>query len=491
MLAEFKKAASAFGSRARLRHAEGIRTSHLANGIEVVTHNVPSIAHPLEGRYIDFTAEVQVGRSHEKDAYTHGISHLYEHVALGPSAHVSAVDLGDGTIPRYLGTFNASTSLDATVYEAVVHPKSRKPALFALSDKVCRPTFSPGFLETEKRLIEAERIDAQAQPAKKTMALGQSIAFGAAPHHHDVLGLRDTIQSISLEELQRFRNEYYRSGQVVIAAEGPVRHEEVVKLVKEWFQLPVGERKPPVMHEYRGGYAERAVAGNEGATISLGFNCPTDADHPAIHVAGLAHGLSPVLNKAFRESGLAYRVDTSSNSEGNITMLTIRYTTAVADAEKSISLVRDVLDQTMNGPTVKAPGLHDWLAHPLQMAKTLRPGYRHAYSDLLFHPLRTAQALLRNRVERRGAKNLAHDLMRKGEIPSANRDLHAFLATTEQDKANMVRRMRQFRVSVLVEGNVSGFPDYGHIREQLELPTGPVAATPRRQGTSAPTPERG
>lgn len=128
-----------------------------------------------------------------------------------------------------------------------------------------------------------------------------------------ILGTPDLIKGMQRDDLMRYVRELYTPARTVIAAAGPVSHEEFVALAAQHFKaLPSDTEHAPLAADYKGG-EHRVKKELEQSHIVLGFEgvARGSADYQAIKALAtiLGGGMSSRLFQEIREKwGLAYSI---------------------------------------------------------------------------------------------------------------------------------------------------------------------------------------
>ncbi|MEM8658709.1 MAG: pitrilysin family protein, partial [Pseudomonadota bacterium] len=125
-----------------------VRTHRLANGLRVVTENMPGLQSASVGVW------VTAGCRHETEA-ENGIAHFLEHMAFKGTARRSSLQIAEA-IEDVGGYINAYTSREMTAYYARVLGADVPLAMDVISDILLNPAFAPEEIETERGVILQE-----------------------------------------------------------------------------------------------------------------------------------------------------------------------------------------------------------------------------------------------------------------------------------------------------------------------------------------------
>ncbi|MBM3303045.1 MAG: insulinase family protein, partial [Deltaproteobacteria bacterium] len=107
------------------------------------------------------------------------------------------------------GNVNAYTSWDRTVFHATVPSDKVFQGLEILSDAVLNPVIDQEELEKEKGVVLEEILEGEERPLRKSSKLLFATAYAKSPYRHPVIGYRETVSSLSREDLAAFRAKWY------------------------------------------------------------------------------------------------------------------------------------------------------------------------------------------------------------------------------------------------------------------------------------------
>ena len=203
----------------------------LANGLRVATQHVHTDSTTV-GVWID-------AGSRYETAETNGTAHFLEHLAFKGTKRRTRVQL-EREIENLGAHLNAYTSREQTVYFARVFKNDLKQGVDILGDILQNSTLDPHAIEQERGVIlrEMEEIDKTTEEVlldKLHLACFRDSSLG-----YTILGPEENIRSIKREHLKSYIDTNYSADRMVVAAAGPVRHEDLVKYAQEHF----GQLKP-------------------------------------------------------------------------------------------------------------------------------------------------------------------------------------------------------------------------------------------------------
>ncbi|MEJ8473510.1 M16 family metallopeptidase [Roseibium algae] len=282
-----------------------VRTTTLANGMTVVTDQMPHLKTVALGVWI------RTG-SRAENPDQNGITHLLEHMAFKGTLSRSAREIAE-QIEAVGGELNASTSIEHTNYYARILAEDLPLAVDLLADILQNSAFDKDELVREKHVILQEIGAAYDSPDDRAFDLFQEAAWPEQALGRPILGTPETVKSFSRDALNSYLQDRYRGPDMVLSAAGAVDHDELVELAKEKFKsvsaLPAEKETPAI---YRGG-EQKLTKDLMEAQILIGFEGRPykSKDYYAIQILAsvLGGGMSSRLFQEIREKrGLCYAI---------------------------------------------------------------------------------------------------------------------------------------------------------------------------------------
>lgn len=193
---------------------------------------------------------IDTGSRYETDA-NNGVAHFLEHMAFKGTAKRTQHQL-EVEVENMGGHLNAYTSREQTVYYAKVLKKDVPKAVELLSDILTNSTFSAGAVERERDVIMREMEEVQSITEEVIFDMLHECAFVGTPLARTILGPKENIASISVDDIKNYIATHYTGPRMVFAASGAVEHNQLVDLCGEHFggvatEAPAGytyEREP-------------------------------------------------------------------------------------------------------------------------------------------------------------------------------------------------------------------------------------------------------
>ncbi len=254
---------------------QGVLRETLANGLQVMLkeiHTSPLISHWMWYR---------AGSRNERAGIT-GISHWVEHMQFKGTPKFPAGFL-DKEIARLGGTWNAFTFLDWTTYYETLPAEHLSLALEIEADRMVNSMFSEEDVETERTVIISEREGNENEPLFRLNEEVQAAAFRVHPYHHEIIGDRADLDTITRQELSEYYRSRYSPGNAVLALAGDFHAADLLEQIKGIYQsvpdsgpIPQGTRAEPPQSGER-----RVTVEGPGETIyiQLAHHVP-QAAHP-------------------------------------------------------------------------------------------------------------------------------------------------------------------------------------------------------------------
>lgn len=183
---------------------------------------------------------IPIGSIHEKHR-EYGISHLLEHMKFRKSK--------DYSMQRFLQLFNdtpyfnAYTTKDHTSYYIRTNDINQqyKDVINIMYELIFNTSFSDNDLETEKKIIEEEKLlrDPDIESfVKIDVESENSILAPDNPYSRKVIGLMKDIRSITNKQLKAYNDRYFYDFLVVVSC-SPSKINKVKRMILKLFPKPI------------------------------------------------------------------------------------------------------------------------------------------------------------------------------------------------------------------------------------------------------------
>ncbi|MEO0391740.1 MAG: pitrilysin family protein [Pseudomonadota bacterium] len=327
---------------------ETVRLTRLANGVRVMTDNMPGLGTVSVGIW------VATGARFEPDSLN-GAAHMLEHMVFKGTQKRSAVQIASD-IEAVGGQMNAYTTRDTTAFYVRLLSQDLPLSVDVLSDLLLTPVLDPGELDRERQVIIQEIGMTEDTPDDLIHDLFQTCAYPGQALGRPILGSRETVSTISRDALQEYLARNYSAGRLVIAAAGDVDHDDFVALVAKRFESRESHAGYQMAQaDYQGGDLRRDDD-LEQVHVMLGFDAvgPKDDRFQTAHVLSnlLGGGMSSRLFQEVREKrGLVYSVYSFLNPSVDSGLLSIYAGTGPDQVAELIAVICDELQKLADDVT--------------------------------------------------------------------------------------------------------------------------------------------
>jgi len=290
---------------------ERIHRTQFLNGLTVLTEQMPGV------RSIALGAWVRMASIHEPPERM-GASHLLEHMVFKGTQRRSTREIALA-LESVGGVLDAYTSREHTVYQARCLDEDLERAADIVHDIVFRPSLREKDLELERKVVLDEIALVEDTPDDLVFELHNGQLWGAHPFGYSILGTRDTVSALGVDDLRALHTKGYRPEHIVVVVTGHVDHDRVIAALDAtgWAAQPPGGLtvnqpsaaplpKPSYTHVTRDSVQTYLVLGSSAI-------CYSDRRRYAFAIVSqlLGGGMSSRLFQRVREElGLAYSVHT-------------------------------------------------------------------------------------------------------------------------------------------------------------------------------------
>lgn len=224
------------------RSADTMLHAHiLQNGLQIVGQAMPDYESVALAYY------VHTGSRDEHDPGLLGVSHFLEHMMLKGSQTMNWAQLSQ-EFQNIGAEVNAFTSYEFTMYYARVMSEYLDQAMILLN-VLMHPRLDEHDFEGEKEIIVNEIARAEEQPYKLIHRHMMQAYFGKHPLGHDVLGTRESIRGMRLEQIRDYWQHRYAANNLILTIAGKFDWEQIVALAEQhcahWRASEVGHARDP------------------------------------------------------------------------------------------------------------------------------------------------------------------------------------------------------------------------------------------------------
>lgn len=277
----------------------------LDNGILLYSLKIP------EAKNILVSINVRIGSIYENED-KRGISHFLEHMMFKSNRKYSAEQISKG-LELCGGISNAFTSTFLTSYFTEVIPDGFPRVIDIFYSMFENEKYDEKELELERKVIlsEIERIENNPESLLERL-IPQSV-FGKSDYGEPIGGYRETIISISKEDIEEFKSKYFSSKNMFILIEGnfSYKHLEVIKKIFSRLEENDCIKKKPSKSKGKD-IIKKADTKNQ-IYFSKNFEVRFDKDKkfyvPFAFSKVISGGISSLLFNIFREKyGIGYGI---------------------------------------------------------------------------------------------------------------------------------------------------------------------------------------
>ena len=203
----------------------------LNNGLRVITSSMP------HSRSVCLAILIGAGSCYESEKEA-GISHFAEHLFFkGTQRRPTAREVSQD-IEGIGGIINVGTDKELTVFWCKVASPHLPIAMDVLSDILLHSRFDYKDMEQERQVIIEEINMNLDLPQQRVSMLINDLLWPKQPLGREVLGYKETVTSMTREQLLNYLALRYMPNNTVISVAGNIQHEEVISqidsLFKEW-----------------------------------------------------------------------------------------------------------------------------------------------------------------------------------------------------------------------------------------------------------------
>lgn len=281
----------------------------LANGLRVITSELPHT------RSVSIVFFVGAGPRYEPDSQA-GIAHFLEHLCFkGTGKRKSAKEIGEA-IESVGGVLNGGTDKELTSFWCRVPSKHFALAVDVLVDLMCNPRLEAEDIERERQVIIEEINMTLDSPRQRVAMLIDELLWPGKPLGRDIAGSKETVSSLTREQVIQFHRGHYLSNNVVASIAGDIDQKQALEVIGEAVGQWQGGEVPRGFSS--AGFAEQqrlTVEFRETEQLQICLGMPGvsffDPDRYAVDLLSiiLGEGMSSRLFLKLREEkGLAYEI---------------------------------------------------------------------------------------------------------------------------------------------------------------------------------------
>ena len=331
-----------------------VQTTRLANGLTILTEHMPGL------RSVSLGIWVRRGSRHETPALN-GICHFIEHALFKGTERRSARQIATES-DRLGGHLDAYTSHEITGFALKVVDDAMPQAFDLLADMLANPRFDPDDLTLEQGVIIEEMKMIGDTPDELLNELFHAAYFPGHSLGRPIEGTEQTVSSFDRAITAAFHSVAYSPRNLVVAAAGNVRHEQLVEFATQTFGAgnneseatsaitPSPEIAAPILIERKNELEQAHLI------IASPWPSARSEDRYAASLLGtvIGGGTSSRLWQSIREErGLAYSIGAGGNTYTDIGMFTIYAGTSPDHLDQVLDLSLQELRSAAHEPVAQ------------------------------------------------------------------------------------------------------------------------------------------
>ena len=211
----------------RVKEVRNIRKQSLPNGLIVLTEPMVQV------RSVSLGIWLRTGSRQENPARG-GISHFIEHMVFKGTRNRTAEQIAR-SMDSIGGHLDAFTAKECVSFNTVVLDEHLTKAFDVLSDLVLNPLFNPEDVVRERKVVLEEIKAEQDNPEYLLHELFIRNFWKGHPLGKPILGTPQTVRALNREAIEEQFTRSYRPNNMVIAAAGHLRHDQILSLVEKRF----------------------------------------------------------------------------------------------------------------------------------------------------------------------------------------------------------------------------------------------------------------
>jgi predicted Zn-dependent peptidase len=288
------------------------KRNNLANGLRVVTKNIPGVNSLSLGIWLN------IGGRYE-NASNKGISHFLEHLLFKGTRKYSCRKIKE-SIEGTGGALNGFTSEEFTCYLVKIPYRYWSASLDILSDMVLNPSLKVKDIEKERSVILEELKMYKDLPQSYVYELLDELLWPNQPLGAPIIGTVDSLRNIGRPELAAFQNAHYTPENIVISAVGRLNERLLNKKIKSIFAHRASSGANIFLKTVENTQAKNQLKivdkDTEQTHMAMGF-CSLKREHHLKHAQTLLHIIlganmsSRLFNEVREKRALAYEIATA------------------------------------------------------------------------------------------------------------------------------------------------------------------------------------
>ena len=314
------------------------KQTELNNGIKLITIKKDSQISAIH-------VGVNIGSLYE-EKYEKGIAHFIEHM-LFKGTGIRTNEKLNSDLENLGGEYNAYTDFNCTVYSATILNEELENGVELIGDMLLNSTFPKEEIEKERGVILAEIRTINDDIEDLSFKRVNEIGFKYSPLREDTIGNESIIKKVTRKQLVDFYNKYYLPNNSFISIVSPFEHEDIIKMVKKYFDSWIKKEFEKKRIEYEHHQFVKEISYKkeiEQSTILYlyTFNGLSKDEELALRILNYKFGESSnsILFRELREErGLSYDVYTHLDTSNNVKTLYIYTSVSDESVDEAIEVI--------------------------------------------------------------------------------------------------------------------------------------------------------
>lgn len=195
-----------------------------------------------------------------------GIAHFFEHIVFKGTAKFPDAHKLSSTIDAIGAEFNAFTSKEYTGYYVKSASKHIETAVDVLSDMLMQPNIKQADVEREKTVIIEEINMYRDNPMSHVNNLFDHLFFSDRGLQHDIIGSRETVNSITSEDFEQFLSKWYGLDNLIVILAGDsqvISDSKTLEMVEKLFSKTPKNKRVTEKRKVADFFAETPISENK------------------------------------------------------------------------------------------------------------------------------------------------------------------------------------------------------------------------------------
>lgn len=325
-----------------------IRKSKLKNGSLLISEEIPTLNSSILGVF------VKIGSDYETPKLN-GISHMIEHMMFKGTKSRDAKTIAR-EIESLGGIINAYTSRDHTSYYFICLPEVMSRITDIFQDMIFNSIVPEEQLMREKQVIIEELNESMDDPQDLVFQNLNAMIFRSTQYSKTILGTKESIRSITRDDILEFMQKYYSNSNLFLSFAGPQQHREILDMinfdninsksnsVRRMKRIPMV--RGSVHYTYKPALSQFHVAMGRKSI------CFDSDEKYAMLILNtiLGSGMSSILFRTLREDmGLVYEIYSFMESFLDSGVHGLYFLCDPRNFELSMNRIRDIMDDCVRG----------------------------------------------------------------------------------------------------------------------------------------------